>query len=87
MKTISPLLVCLTFSVCLQAVPGQLPVTLGSTSTYSVLGGSTVTSTGPTVVNGDLGLNPGSALTGFPPGRWWGMCMWLMVRPAWPKTT
>ena len=33
-----------------------------------MLGGTTVTSTGLTVVSGDLGVSPGSAVTGFPPG-------------------
>lgn len=34
----------------------------------AIIGSSTVTNTGHTVVHGDLDISPGSALTGFPPG-------------------
>jgi hypothetical protein len=62
------LLLYLTFGCSLQGIPGQLPVALGSAGTFSVLASSTVTNTGPTVVTGDVGVSPGTAVTGFPPG-------------------
>lgn len=44
-------------------------VTLGPTlQTFGVLAGSTVTNTGPTAVTGNVGVSPGLAITGFPPG-------------------
>jgi type VI secretion system secreted protein VgrG len=42
--------------------------TLGAAATYSVLAGTTVTNTGPTTTNRRVGVSPGSAITGFPPG-------------------
>ena len=50
------------------AACSQAPVVLGAASGFVALAGSTVTNTGPTVITGDLGVSPGTAVTGFPPG-------------------
>lgn len=52
--------------------PAGFTPTIPGTPSYlysaSILAYSTVTNSGLTVVNGDLDLTPGSAVTGFPPG-------------------
>ncbi len=54
-----------TFSIDARP-PGD--VDLGTAGTYAILAGSEITNTGFTVITGDVGISPGSAITGFPPG-------------------
>jgi hypothetical protein len=59
------LLATLGLSVSAQA---QSPVPLGAANSFAILAGTAVSNAGMTVVNGDLGMSPGSSVSGFPPG-------------------
>lgn len=59
---VSAMLAFLPLSAAAQAVG------LGTAGSFGVLAGAEVTNTGPTVVNGNVGVWPGTSITGFPPG-------------------
>jgi len=48
--------------------PLSAQISLGTAQNFGALAGSTVTNTGASTVNGNVGVSPGSAVTGFPPG-------------------
>jgi hypothetical protein len=51
---------------------GEVAVPLGSASSFAALSGAGITNTGPSALNGNLGVGPGSSVTGFPPGTFTG---------------
>jgi hypothetical protein len=57
-----------TFQTGSSGTLGMATVNLNSAARFAVLAGAGVTNTGPTMLNGDLAVSPGSAVTGFPPG-------------------
>ena len=50
------------------AQAGPPPVLLATADAFAVLAGSTITNTGNSVISSDVGLHPGTAVIGFPPG-------------------
>lgn len=68
-RTRSHLFLIATAILLLASSPlsAQAP-SLGTAADFAVLGGSAVTNTGNTVVQGELGVSPDTAVTGFPPG-------------------
>lgn len=69
-KNLLSIAIVLIFTLALigQVYAAGIAPTLVASNTYAVLGHTTVTNTGPTLIIGDLGLHSGTAVTGFPPG-------------------
>ncbi len=87
MKTNSVALypLALIISVLLATSPpavAQTVADLGEGQNFTILGGSAVTNTGITVINGNLGVSPGSSITGFPPGTVINGAIYNNVAPA-----
>jgi hypothetical protein len=68
MTLLLPLMVLLTAPALAATLPN-----LGTAASFGALAGSTVTNTGATHVIGDVGVSPGTAVTGFPPGTLTGL--------------
>jgi hypothetical protein len=60
----------LGFALATGAQAAATSVPLATAGNFDVLAGTTVTNTGPTVIQGSasVGVSPGTAVTGFPPG-------------------
>jgi hypothetical protein len=58
-------ILAMSLALVIPAVGQAAPVNLATASPFVVLGGTTVTNEETSVLNGDLGVSPGTALTGF----------------------
>jgi hypothetical protein len=67
-RTTTSLLAMVALALLFTSSSAFAQISLNTAQNFGVLGGSTITNTGPTVVNGDVGVSPGSAVVGFPPG-------------------
>lgn len=76
-KVVRRLSIGLTILLLVMTIPAaasaaEAPVFMGNARSFAVLAGSTITNTGPTTIDGsaggNIGVSPGTAITGFPPG-------------------
>jgi hypothetical protein len=55
------------FAVSTRPAAAQSLPPLGAAQSFAALGGTAITATGSAVISGNVGVSPGSAVTGFPP--------------------
>jgi Ice-binding-like len=64
-RGLAGIILALALALAVPVAAQAAPVNLATVSPFVALAGTTVTNTGPSVLNGDLGVAPGTALTGF----------------------
>lgn len=67
MKFYRHLIPALSFALSFGILSAQTAPSFGDAKSFAVLGSSTITSTGNTFITGNVGVSPGTAVTGFPP--------------------
>lgn len=66
--SVSLLVFAFTLGLTSIVFAAPIAVNLGTTTNFAILASTAITNTGSTVINGDMGLSPDTAVSGFPPG-------------------
>ena len=65
MRRLAGVILAAVLTLAVPVAAQAAPVNLATVDPFVALAGTTVTNTGPSLLNGDLGVAPGTALTGF----------------------